>query len=165
MRITPLDIIQVEFTPSRKGVDSDEVRAFLEKARETLEEILKENYHLRETLASREEEIRSLRQHEAGIKETLVLARQLAGEARKAAQREADLVVGEARIEAERILMATQEEHRTLVGQVTRLRVAKAQYAANLRALIETQIRLLNEIEDSIERQDPNEPAWPSESA
>jgi cell division initiation protein len=158
MRITPLDIIQADFTPSRRGYDAEEVRAFLEKVRESLEEALKENYHLRQTLGARDEEIATLRQGEAGIKETLVLARQLAGEVRKAANREADVLVGEARIEAERILVSAQDEHRALMEHVTRLRVARTHLAAGLRALLETQARLLAEIDaipDLIEEEGP----------
>ena len=41
MRVTPLDIIKKEFTPSRKGLDGIEVRDFLENVRETLDDLLK----------------------------------------------------------------------------------------------------------------------------
>jgi cell division initiation protein len=149
MRITPLDIIQVDFTQTRRGFDPEEVKAFLEKVRESLEEALKENHRLKELLSIKDEEIATLRQNEAGIKETLILSRQLASEVRRAANREADMVVGEARIEAERVLMAAQDEHRTLMEQVTRLRVARTQLAAGLRAILETQVRLLEEIDEA----------------
>ena len=43
MRVTPLDIIQKQFAPSRRGVDADEVSEFLDEVRESMEELLKDN--------------------------------------------------------------------------------------------------------------------------
>ena len=78
MRVTPLDIIKKEFTPSRRGgVDSGEVSAFLEDVRETLDELLKENQRLRELVSRRDAEIAQLKGEESSIKDTLVLARRL----------------------------------------------------------------------------------------
>ena len=51
MRVTPLDIIQKQFTANRRGYEPDEVRAFLEEIRETMEDLLKENQRLREQIA------------------------------------------------------------------------------------------------------------------
>ena len=39
MRSTPLDIIPKQFTPGKRGYDSEEVRAFLESVRESMEEL------------------------------------------------------------------------------------------------------------------------------
>src|SRR5262245_42709531 len=65
MRITPLDIIQKQFTPSRRGYDSDEVRGFLDAVRESLEELLKENQRLKDLIAQRDREIAELRDNES----------------------------------------------------------------------------------------------------
>ena len=60
MRVTPLDIIQKQFTANRRGYEPDEVRSFLEETRETLEDLLKENQRLREQIARFEAEIAEL---------------------------------------------------------------------------------------------------------
>ena len=72
MRITPLDILQKEFTANKKGFDPDEVKAFLEEIRETLEEVLKEHHDQKGQLLAQEKEISKLRENEDEIKETLL---------------------------------------------------------------------------------------------
>ncbi len=168
MRVTPLDIIQKDFKQVRRGFDLDEVRRFLEEVRESLEESLKEKQQLKDLLVTREREIATLRESELGIKDTLLLARQLAADVRRAAHREADVIVGEARIEAEQILATAHDEHRRTLEQILRLRALRQHHFSHLRALIDSQGRMLNEIEAEAGRlelplrgegPDPSEPA------
>jgi cell division initiation protein len=147
VRITPLDIIQKQFAATRKGYEPDEVRAFLDQVRDALEEALKENQRLRELVARREQEIAELRDSESEIKETLLLARRLTEDLRREARREADVVVGEARLEAERILRASAEERRDTEGELVRLRAARARALSDLRGVVEAQSRLVQELE------------------
>ena len=100
MRVTPLDIIKKEFTPSKRGVDEIEVKSFLEDVRETLDELLKENQRLRDVIKRRDSEILELKGEEASIKDTLVLARRLTEDLERKSRRESDLIIGEARLEA-----------------------------------------------------------------
>ena len=146
MRITPLDIIQKQFTPGRRGYDADEVRAFLDQVRESMEELLKENQRLRETVQRREAEIEELRGSESDIKETLLLARRLSDELQRNARREADVIVGEARLESERILMASADERRNIQEEVVVLRTSKIRLISEVRAVIEAHTRLLGEM-------------------
>lgn len=145
MALTPLDVLQKQFAPGRKGgFDPDEVHAFLDAVRESWEASLKENLRLRDELRAREEAIRQLRDEQDELRETLILARRLALELEGNARREADLVVGEARLEAERILAAAHEEERELQVAVVRLKAAKLHHLAEMRALVEAQAQLLD---------------------
>ena len=147
MRITPLDIIQKQFTPGKRGYDSDEVRAFLESVRESMEELLKENQRLKDLVATREREVAELRDNESDIKDTLILARRLSDDLKRTARREADVAVGEARLEAERIIMAANDERANLQEGIVRLRSGKAQLIAELRAVLDTHAKLLEEVD------------------
>jgi cell division initiation protein len=147
MRVTPLDIIKKEFTPSRKGVDSDEVSQFLESVRETLDGLLKENQRLREVVKRRDGEISSLKGEESSIKDTLVLARRLTEDLERKARRESDLIVGEARLEAQRILMSAADERRNLQGELTQLRLTKVKVVTDIKAVLDAHSRLLNDME------------------
>ncbi len=160
MRVTPLDILQKQFAAGRRGYDADEVRAFLDEVRESLEEVLRENQSLRDLLLAREKEIATLRENELGIKDTLLLARQLAADVRRAAHKEADVIVGEARLEAEKVIASGHDEQRRTVEQLLRLRALRLQYIAHVRALLRSQDRILAEIESdptlpALEVQDP----------
>jgi cell division initiation protein len=148
MRVTPLDIIQKQFGPARRGgVDQDEVKQFLDEIRDSMEELLKENQRLRDQLGRREAEIGELRSSESDIKETLLLARRLSEDMERNSRREADVIVGEARLEAERILMAVSEERRELQADIVRLRSNRIKLQVDLRAVIDTYGRILNTME------------------
>ena len=145
-RITPLDIIQKEFSQVRKGCDPDEVSVFLDEVRDALEESLKESRRLGETVRQREAEIDRMRGNESEIKDTLVLAKKLSTELESGARREADLVLGEARIEAQAILSASHDEHRDLLQEVHRLKGLRARLRAEIRAVLDTHGSLLEQL-------------------
>ncbi len=147
MRVTPLDIIQKQFTANRRGYEPDEVRSFLEEVRETMEDLLKENQRLREQIARFEAEIAELRSEEHEVKETLQLARQVKEEMERTARRESDVVLGEARLEAEKIIMAAGDEKRDIQAELVGLRSQKAQLMGEMRGIIETHIRLLDDLD------------------
>ena len=147
MRVTPLDIIKKEFTPSRKGVDAEEVSLFLESVRETLDGLLKENQRLREVIKRRDGEISSLKGEESSIKDTLVLARRLTEDLERKARREGDLIVGEARLEAQRILMSAADERRNLQGELTQLRSTKVKVITDIKSVLDAHSRLLHDMQ------------------
>jgi len=146
MRVTPLDIIKKEFTPSRRGVDAKEVQDFLESVRETMDELLKENQRLRELVIRRDEEVNALKGEESSIKDTLILARRLTEDLERKARRESDLIIGEARLEAQRILMATVDERRELQGELAQLRSIRVRITSEIRAVLSAHGHMLDEL-------------------
>lgn len=148
MRVTPLDIIQKQFSPARRGgIEADEVRDFLDSVRSSMEELLKENQRLRDELGRKDAEIGELRDKESDIKTTLVLARQVKDDMERGARREADVIIGEARLEAERILMAASEERRELQADLVRLRSSRAKLLADLRGVLDSYTRVVADME------------------
>ena len=147
MRVTPLDIIQKQFTESRRGgYEPDEVRDFLDAVRESLEETLRANQRLREDIGRRDAEIAELRNSESDIKNALMLARRVSDDMERSARREADVIVGEARIEAERVLLQVSEERRELQADIVRLRSSRARLLADLRGVLEGYARTIDEL-------------------
>ena len=149
MRVTPLDIIKKEFTPSRKGVDEIEVTNFLEDVRETLDELLKENQRLRDVIKRRDAEIMELKGEESSIKDTLVLARRLTEDLERKSRRESDLIIGEARLEGQRILMEAADERRDLQGDLTSLRSMKYKMMAEMQSILDMHNLLLKDMQSS----------------
>ena len=148
MRVTPLDIIQKQFSPARRGGwEPDEVRQFLEEVRESLEDVLKDNQRLKDEVAGRNAEIEELRSGEGDLKSTLLMARRLTDDIHRNARREADVIVGEARLEAERILLAATDERREMQADIVRLRSARARLIADLRAVLEAYQQTVAELE------------------
>jgi len=149
MRVTPLDIIRKEFTSPRRGVvDEGEVKSFLEDVRETLDELLRENQRLREIIQRRDDEIAQLRGEESSIKDTLVLARRLTEDLERQARRESDLIIGEAQLEAQRILMSISDERRDLQGEIMTLKSMKVRMMAEIQAILSAHGQLLNSMQE-----------------
>lgn len=148
MALSPLDILQKQFArTSRQGYEPDEVQRFLDAVREAWEASIKDGARLRDELQAALEETDVLRQQQDEIKETLILARRISTDLEGSARREADIIVGEARLDAERILSAAHEEERELQDTVIRLKAAKLHLVSELRSLIAAQGRMLDEWE------------------
>lgn len=146
-RITPLDIINADFTMVRKGYEPDEVAKFLDEVRDTLEETLKDKKKLEDELRSKGAEIERMREAESQIKDTLMLAKKLAEDLEGNARREADLVLGEARLEAQRIISSSHDEHREMLQDVHRLKGLRARLVAEIQAVIDTHSSLLQQVD------------------
>jgi cell division initiation protein len=152
MRVTPLDIIKKEFAPARRnGIDKEEVDSFLSDVRDTLDELIKENQRLRDMIARRDAEIAQLKGEEASIKDTLILARRLTEDLERNARREADLIIGDARLEAQRILMSTADERRNLQVEIAQLQSSKTRLLAEMRAILFSHETMLDKFEEERE--------------
>ncbi len=148
MALSPLDILQKQFGPARRqGYEPDDVHRFLDGVRESWEATLKEAARLRDELRQAQEDADRLRAQQDEIKETLILARRISTDLEGSARREADIIVGEARLDAERILSAAHEEERELQEAVIRLKASKVHMVSELRSLVSAQSRLLDEWE------------------
>ena len=90
MRISALDIRQQQFSRRMRGVDRQEVEAFLDDVAEDYESVVKENAILKEQLATLEDRSRNITEHERTLQETLVTAHRLTEEMKNAARREAE---------------------------------------------------------------------------
>ncbi|MAA79907.1 MAG: hypothetical protein CL916_11675 [Deltaproteobacteria bacterium] len=143
MRVTPIDIIKKEFRTARNGFDRQDVESFLKDVRSTLEEILNENQRLRELVSLRDEEIAELRGEETSIKDTLLLARRLTEDLERRARREADLIIGEARLEAQKIIMVTADERRDLQREIVELQAQKVRMIAEIEAVLSAHSQML----------------------
>ncbi len=146
--LTPIDLVhrQNQFE-TRKSVDGDEVARFLEEVREAWEAALRDNARLRDDLRQRMDEIASLRAQQEEITETLVLARRMTLDIESTARREADVLVGEARLEAERLLSVATEQHRSLQEELLRLKAARLNHLAQMRAIVDAHGRMLDELD------------------
>lgn len=148
MALTPLDILQKQFGPARKGgYDPEEVHRFLDDVREAWEGTLKENHRLREELRTLDAAVESLRAEQDEIRQTLVLARRMAVDLENTARRESDVLIGEARLEAERVLSAVHEERRAVQEELVQLKAQRLHHLAQMRAMVEAHGRMLDAFE------------------
>ncbi|HEX4682166.1 MAG TPA: DivIVA domain-containing protein [Gemmatimonadaceae bacterium] len=138
--LTPLDVRRYEFGKSLRGYDPDRVEQFREQVAEEMERLSRLNQDLDAKARGFHEQLRAFRERDKAINEALVSAQQLRGEIREQADKEAQLVIREARAEGERLIEDARAEVRRIEDQLTSLDRARRAYLAQMRALIERQL-------------------------
>lgn len=153
MRISPVDIRQQQFTVKMfRGLDPNEVDAFLEDVAEDYETVLKENAALKQQLAAHEERARGITEIERTLKETLVTTQRLADEMKLAAKRETELLVRDAELQGEKLLAEARAEEARLRSEIHDLRRRRRQIVEDLRMTLERYQRLVAaDLEDAHE--------------
>jgi cell division initiation protein len=144
MRITPHDIRQQQFSSKVfKGYDPQEVDAFLDDVAEDYESVLKETALLKEQMAAIEERSRGVSEREKSLQETLVTTQRLAEEMKASARREAELIVREAELRAEKVLEAVRGEEARIRTEIHSLRRTRRQVFEEMASTLERYQRLL----------------------
>jgi len=149
--LTPLDVRKKkgDFRRVMRGYDPDSVDNFLDEVVARMEELVRENQALAGKNAQMTEAIADYRERERAMNDALVSAQQLREGMREQAQREADLVLREARAEGERIIADARRQVTLALEALRRVQAQRVRFLRLFRALVERQ---LNEIEQEEER-------------
>ena len=151
MKLTPLDIQQMAFKVRFKGYDRRDVDRFLEEVAQTVEVLNRENAALRERLAVTEVQLSELKKTEQTLTQTLVSTQALADEVRRTAERDADLIVKEAEVQAADLIRKAGQDLAALQRDLSDLRKQRLLALERLRSTVRTFERILD-IEDSDDR-------------
>ena len=84
--------------------------------------------------------MRAFRERDKAINDALVSAQQLRGDIRQQAEKEAELILREARANAEKIVEGTRSELRRMEDQLAGLERGRRAYLAHVRVMIERQL-------------------------
>jgi cell division initiation protein len=133
MNITPLDITQKQFRRVFRGLDPEEVEAFLGLVAVEFEAIVKD------VLALREDKSR-----ERVLQETLVTAQRASQEIREAARKEAEITISDAELQGEKIVQAAHARFLRIADDINELKRQRVQFEANVRTLVESHVKLLD---------------------
>jgi cell division initiation protein len=144
MRLSPVDIRQQQFTNRFRGFDRQEVDAFLDDVADDFEGLLRENAGLREQVSSHEERSRGLGETERTLKDTLVTTQRVAEEMKEGAKRDAQLIVREATLSAEKLMEEARGEEAKLRVEIQTLKRLRRQLIEELRATVERYDRTLS---------------------
>ncbi len=143
MRITPLDIQQKQFPMKFRGFDVEEVYAFLEVIREEMEDLLRENANLKESIQRLENQIKEYRDMETTLRETLLTAQQMVEDYKTNARKEAELVVKEAELKADTILKEAQEKVIKIHEDIVDLKGIRRHFKEEIKRLVEGHLKML----------------------
>lgn len=145
MKVTPLELKKADFKRGFRGYSKDEVQNLLASASETLEELIKENMELKQQQIKLSERLKNFEDVEKTINETLIMAQKTSASARQSAEREAELTIAKAEVQAERILEDTRAELNALKRELEMLGHEKNAFLVKMRSLVASQWKLLQE--------------------
>ena len=143
MRITPLDIQQKQFPMKLRGFDVEEVYAFLEVIREEMEDLLRENANLKESVQRLDNQMKGYRDMETTLRETLVTAQQMVEDYKMNARKEAELVVREAELRSDTLLKEAQEKVIKIHEDIVDLKGIRRHFKEEVKRLVESHLRML----------------------
>ncbi|MBI5102460.1 MAG: DivIVA domain-containing protein [Nitrospirae bacterium] len=144
MRITPLDIQQKNFPMKFRGFDVEEVFAFLEVIREEMEELLRENATLKESVQRADNHVKEYKDMESTLRETLVTAQQMVEDYKTNARKEAELLMKEAELKADSLIRDAQEKVIKIHEDIVDLKGVRRHFREELRRLIDNHMRMLD---------------------
>jgi len=143
-RLTAMDVAKQDFTRKMRGFDADEVTLFLKAVAEEIERLNLENQTLTEEVASLRTGVDDFKERERSLQETLVTAQRMSSDLKDRSKAEADLLVREARVKAERVLEQAQDQLHAIENEIGRLRLEKDAFENRLRSCIEEHLSLLD---------------------
>lgn len=144
MNITPIDITQKQFRRVFRGLDPEEVEAFLGLVALEFEALVKDVLALRESDHRKGEDIAEFRNRERALQETLVTAQRASQEIREAARKEAEITISDAELQAEKIVQGAHARFLRIVDDINELKRQRVQFEANVRTLVESHVKLLD---------------------
>ncbi|HIJ80602.1 MAG TPA: DivIVA domain-containing protein [Desulfuromonadales bacterium] len=144
MKISPLDIQQQQFkVKTFRGLDPDDVDAFLQTVAGEMEMLIRENNELKEIQARHNREVLDMAEKERELRETLLSAQRVIEEMKVNARKEAELIVSEAELKGERIVADAERQLGDLKARIEDVRRQKVQFEMSFKGLLDSFARQL----------------------
>lgn len=138
--LTPLDVRRYEFGRALRGYDPARVDQFRDQVAEEMDRLIRQNQELEVKARTLHDQLKSYREREGSINDALVTAQQLRAEMRTQAEREAQVTLREAQLQAESILSGAQNDIRRIEDELAALERFRRNYLTQLRVFVERQL-------------------------
>lgn len=145
--MTPLDIKKQEFTRSFRGVDAQEVYNFLQMVGDQWNNLLDENRRLEQKVKEYDNKLEHYRKIEEALQEALETARDNSHKTIENAQREAQIILKEARSASEEMRKKASTDHKRLKHDISKISGRRDEVVARLRAFLMSELELLARFE------------------
>jgi cell division initiation protein len=150
MKVSPIDIQQQQFKEKIwRGLDPDDVDAFLQTVASEMENLIRENIELKEQLARQNSDMRDMSEKEKELRETMLAAQRVIEELKQNAQKEAALIIGEAELKAERLVADAERRLGELKTRIEDVQRQKIQFEMSFKGLLDFHARMLSGDEPS----------------
>lgn len=179
--LTPIDIQKKEFSRKFRGYSDEEVDIFMDQNTQDYEKLFRENQDLKDQLEQVNKNVAHYQEIEEVLKNTMILAQKNAEDIRQNTEKEAQLLIDKARIEADRITRESEQEAAAILQEAERRAgdlIAEAErkvsvifeeyhrlesqaqiFKMRFRSFLETQLKILEgeHEETPFEREEPAE--------
>jgi cell division initiation protein len=143
VRLTPLDIQNHHFAQRLRGFDPEEVQAFHRMIAEDFEGLIREADRLRERIRELEARVEEMGGREELLRNTLVTAQAVSEDLRRTAAKEAEVILAEAEVRAEKVLDAAHRRVAKLGEDIREMQTLRTRLGASVRSVIETHLSIL----------------------
>jgi len=143
MNLTPLDIQRQTFSRAFKGYHVDEIRAYLQLIAEEIERLLKDVDRLSRENAMLREDLDEHNARERILKDTLLSAQKVSEDVKANALKEAELIVKDAELLAERLTSQAMSRVAELERTIQDLKIERKGARNKLQGTIDTIQQLL----------------------
>jgi cell division initiation protein len=142
--ISPLSIKKQDFNKSIRGFDKEEVEAFLEKLADDFEVLQQENESIKRQLDDANLRLSEFARIEKSLQDTLLKAQDSSTKAIESTKKQTGLMIKEAEIKASQIIEKAKNYAEDIRNSVINLREEKNIIIAKLKAVVNSQARLLD---------------------
>ena len=139
-KITPVELRTMEFKKVMRGLDTEQVKTYIEQAANTIEESLLENKRL-------SERIREYEKLESIIRDTAIQAQQRLKSEEERAKKEAELIIDRAKLEAEKLLVEAKKEGERIRNELSTLRAERYRFVMQFKGVLNSLLLMLDEEE------------------
>jgi DivIVA domain-containing protein len=147
--LTPLDIRRYDFGTALRGYDKARVDEFRDQAAAEVEYLLRQCNELENKAKGFHEQLRAFRERDKALNEALISAQQLRGDIREQADREAQLILREAKAEGEKIIEKAKADVRAIQSEIETLVRTRRAFLAQLRMTVQRQLSEIDAAEGS----------------
>lgn len=145
-RLTPRDIQEKEFATGFRGYKEEEVDEFLDAITESYEAVFKENIDLKEDVERLAEQCKKYEIIGERMQAALVAAQETADDVRKNANKEAENIIREAELKAQKLVQGSKDQHRELQKSLAALKQVEEEFRFKLKSMLQSYLKLLEEI-------------------
>lgn len=144
MRLSPIEIRRHQFATRFRGLDGDEVYAYLETVVADFEEVVRENAGLRREAERLAREVEGFSRRERALQDTLTTAQGVADQLTRTAVKESEVILSEAEIRAERLMLDSEHRRSEISREISELRQLRVRAELDLRHTLEGYLQLMD---------------------
>lgn len=147
--LTPLDIRRYDFGSALRGYDKARVDEFRDQVAAEVEHLLKQCQELENKAKGFHEQLKAFRDRDKALNEALISAQQLRGDIREQAEKESQLIIREARAEAEKLIDKATGDVRAIQAELDTLVRTRRAFLVQLRMMVQRQLAEIDAAEGS----------------